>query len=281
MKRSMKYGLAAGLLLFMAGCGGDGGTPKAGHHSVDEYRAVDGKNGIDFFAVKDDRDDANCFYMGNGPLPPWESTNYKPKKLVVFLGNDARRNVPGYRRFQLNAESGFTEESFLERLDKDGFERVDELVAGLNNSAFSAYSHSNEELAIGPKLQRLSNPGDIVIPWYSEIIFILKDNHERFNPENPLRVAVGVPGGISPFYGPPTLSRGGKVLKVKYLSMPERDYLDFDDIKRRDCIYYYELSLVQRHTDNAGRSFEFVVHLDPDGENDNGPGDDDWPPTWP
>jgi len=187
---------------------------------------------------------------------------------------------PGYRRWRLNPAAGISDSDILGMLEKEG-RGIGTFLNNLGPNAFLPYNYTQPELSIGSKLNRAPNPADIIIPWYSEVIFVLKDSHEKFNRKKPFRVVNNVRGSQSPFYKGEILSDGDRVLTVKYLSLPYKDYLEWDYIKPRKCIYYYELSLVQSYSDEAGSNFEFVIQLDPDGENDGPPGDGDNPPGWP
>jgi len=266
----------------LVGCGGDSTGPKhLDSKKIEDYRPVHNSNKIDFYAKRDEADDrtnSDCFYMGNGKLPPWPSSNSQPVRQTVFIGSNV--SGPGYNRLDFASVdgAGLTSDGLSNFLAEGDINGLESALAELGAASFTPFAYG-EELSIGPRLGRTSNPHDMKINWYSELIFILRDGHERFNPNNPFRVAVGVPGGISPFFGPPQISKGGKVMKVKYLSLPQRDYLDWDYIKKRDCVYYFEFSLKQTHADARGRTFETIVHVDPDGEN-GGPGSGQ-PKGWP
>jgi len=69
-------------------------------------------------------------------------------------------------------------------------------------------------------------------------------------------------------------------MKVKYLSLPKRDYLKWDYIEKRKCSYYYELTLDQSTIGAGNSTFGTVIIIDPDGEGNGGP-DFGEPPTWP
>lgn len=266
--------------LALSSCTADKPRSVGDSHVIDDYRPVDGNNKIDFFASKDGRHDPDCFYTGKGgPLPPWDSTNYKPKKVVVFFGNGPRSGPLGLKRLSLNQSLGVTDADFLDFIEKEGVQNIDGFFNNLGNNALQAYDYSDRELSIGNALNRPPNPGDIVIPWYSEIFFVLTDAHERFNQTKPFRVANNVPNSQSPFYKSEIKGSGDRVLEVKYLSLPQRDHLKLDYIKKRRCIYYYDLSILQSTT-NEGIDFEFSIILDPDGEGGGGPRGNE-PPGWP
>lgn len=256
---------------------------KAAGAPIQEYRAVSPKNGIDFYAVKDNRKDPDCFYMGHGDLPPWDSKSYPADVVPVLIGSNSN-GVEGFQRLNFTPPTEnalFTQADFLQLINSENFEELETQLSQLDESYFTPRPLNDREFGIAERAGKPNpNPLDIVIPYHSRIIFILTNPSQKFYEKAPFRVAVGVPNAVSPFYGPPKVSDGGKVMEVKYLSLPQRKELDWDYIKNRKCIYYYELSVLQRTQDSRGRPLEVLIHIDPDGEGEGTP-PPGFPPVWP
>lgn len=277
--------ITAGLLL--VGCGsGDHSAPHAGVpvDTIKDYRSVNPKNGIDFYAIKDNRNDPNCFYMGNGKMPPWDSRKYKAEVVPVIIGSNFN-GIDGYQRLEFTPpaqnQQGFTRQDFDQLVEAGNLDELEAQLTNLGDEFFSARPLNDIEAGIAQRVGKPApNPLDISLPYHARIVFILRSPSQTFDPKTPFRVAVGVPKAVSPFYGPPKRSNGNKVLDVRYLSLPERKELAWDYVKKRDCIYYYELNVVQKYTDANGRDLEVIITIDPDGEG-NGDPPFGQPPSWP
>lgn len=284
MNRKLKAGLLLTSAALLFACNGpkSGGGHPISPNNIEEYRPVSAHNSIDFYAIKDNRKDPNCFYMGNGDLPPWTSKSEKPKTVPVIITSNFNGQA-GYQRldYSPSQRGGLTADAFQNLLDSGNINEIEAQISNLADTEFSPHQYTEQELAVAGNVGKAQrNPLDIVIPYYANIVFILRNSEDSFAAQKSFRVAVGVAGGKSPFYGPPEKSRANKVMKVKYLSLPQRSYLDWDYIKKRNCTYYYELTLDQETPGIGGDPFQMVVILDPDGEGDDGPPDND-PPMWP
>jgi len=278
--RQLSSMIAAAFLL--AACGSEsasGPHPVGAGKTVKEYRAVNASNGIDFYAIKDNRKDPDCFYTGaGGDLPPWDTSRYQPSVVPVIIGSNFN-GVSGYQRLDFDRGGNFTATQFSELMEKGNVDEIENQLSQLDSSFFRPHQYTGEELAIAGNVgKNTSNPLDIVIPYYSKIRFVLIDPQDKFSAKKPFRVAVGVPKARSPFYSA-DVSRGGKVMDVKYLSLPKRNKLDWDYIEKRKCVYYYELSLDQTLI-GLENSLETVIIIDPDGEGQGTP-PPGFPPTWP
>ncbi|NNE57022.1 MAG: hypothetical protein HKN36_02840 [Hellea sp.] len=276
MNNKVKWGLAAGLSALLIACSG-GGDGSDAELKVLDHGSTQGENGIDFLASKYDGGKDSCLYSGSEKVPNQGSAATQAQFLtaqMVFIGHEPKTGA--FARFQIRNKA--IRDAANAALLKADYKALEALIAPLRPGQFELYDYIPLERGQNDDTF-IPNPFDLKLDWYQRIGFYLLDDTERFADSNPFRVAVGKPNAASPFRSMSPVS--DHLLAVDYVSLPPRENIKgYDTISDRKCLYYYDINIIQRFTDNNGHVFQVPVTIDPGGEGSGGPPGTD-PPLWP
>ncbi len=245
--------------------------------NTDQHQPHYNYDGTQRFSEKTIETSPDCYYRHEAPpLSTKVSTNnaFLDMQYIAFsMGpNGSTKRMVATPKFQKALDAAENENRFVDWLD---------MLENAGSGDFRPAPKSMLNTRVGKKKGRAPDPLDFELSWYSKLAFVVIGDDVRFDNANPINILSG--GQISPFYGPADVRNNGQMFTVDYLNMPVRDYLEFEGIAERDCIYTYELNLEADSKVN-GAPFTTKIIIDPGGTNDGGPGEGEppggggWPP---